>query len=103
MCTDAAGDKAQIAETLGDLSDVYSDERDYSAATACLGRAIALAERFDLPRILGWTCQMQAAIAQLNGRPARALIQESLTAYQSINDQHGIDDATSRLAPSTRA
>lgn len=70
---EAAGDEAQVAETLGDLSDVHSDERNYAEAAACLERMITLCERCSIPRIMGWACQMQGAVSQLDGRPADAL------------------------------
>jgi tetratricopeptide (TPR) repeat protein len=89
---EAAGDEAQVAETLGDLSDVHSDERDYTAATACLRRSIALCERHDLPRILGWACQMLAAISRLDGRPAdvQPLLDRAESVFEATREKRGL-------------
>jgi tetratricopeptide (TPR) repeat protein len=88
---ESAGDEEQIAETLGDLSDVHSDERNYAEAEACLERMIALCERRDLPRILGWACQMRAAIAQLTGCPTGAipLLDRAESVFRSTGETRG--------------
>ena len=68
-----AGDLPQLADTLGHLSDVHRDERDYAAARSCVERALAIVGHRDVPRMHGWGHQMIAAIEQIAGRPAEAM------------------------------
>jgi tetratricopeptide (TPR) repeat protein len=101
---EAAGDEPQAADTLGNLSDVDLDERDYPAATRCLDRSLALFQRHHLPRGEGWAWQMLSAVASLDGRPrdALTLADHAEAIFRSTGDTRGLGWALRCLADSHR-
>jgi tetratricopeptide (TPR) repeat protein len=89
---EAAGDEPQVMDTLGNLSDVDLDERDYAAATAGLERCLELTGRHVLPRARGWTCHMLSRLALLDARPAdaQALAQRAEEIFRSTGETRGL-------------
>ena len=89
---EAAGDEPQAADTLGNLADVDLDERDYPAALSALERSLALFEHHQVPRGQGWTYQMLAATALLEGRPrdAHPLATRAEETFRSTGDTRGL-------------
>jgi tetratricopeptide (TPR) repeat protein len=89
---ETAGDEPQAADTLGNLSDVDLDDRDYPAAVSALERSLALFEDHRLPRGQGWAYQMLAAIALLDGRPrdAHPLAARAEETFRGTGDTRGL-------------
>ena len=89
---DGIGDGPQIADTLGNLSDVYLDVHDYPAAMSCLNRSLMLFEQHHIRRGQAWAYQMLGAIAQLEGRPqdAHPLLDSAETLFREIGDIRGL-------------
>ena len=96
-----AGDPLAIAHTARHVGDIHLDRRELSAAEPHLREALEL-YRADLrtrPLELANALLSLASLeTDLDHRPAaRALLEEALDLYTSLNVRGGMDDCTNRL------
>jgi tetratricopeptide (TPR) repeat protein len=92
---DTMADGPQTADTLGNLAGLHMEQQEYAAATSCLKRSLLLFEQHRLSRGQGWSYQMLAVTAQLQGRPqdAHPLLDSAEALFRGTGDLRGLGRA----------